>query len=67
MTAGTRWRIGNAYAEITTNTPEKACRPKHTAPADVMHRAVVPCVISVADTKKHYRIVDFKRKKRYRS
>ena len=23
-TAGTRWRIGNAYAEITTDTPEKS-------------------------------------------
>lgn len=24
VTAGTRWRIGNAYAEITTNKPEKS-------------------------------------------
>jgi large subunit ribosomal protein L2 len=24
VTAGTRWRIGNAYAEVTTNVPEKA-------------------------------------------
>lgn len=24
VTAGTRWRIGNAYAEITTNVPEKS-------------------------------------------
>ena len=24
ITAGTRWRIGNAYAEITTETPEKS-------------------------------------------
>jgi large subunit ribosomal protein L2 len=24
MTAGTRWRIGNAYAEVTTNVPEKS-------------------------------------------
>ena len=23
VTAGTRWRIGNAYAEITSDTPEK--------------------------------------------
>ena len=22
-TAGTRWRIGNAYAEVTTNVPER--------------------------------------------
>jgi len=24
VTAGTRWRIGNAYAEITTDRPEKS-------------------------------------------
>ena len=24
VTAGTRWRVGNAYAEITTNVPEKS-------------------------------------------
>jgi large subunit ribosomal protein L2 len=24
VTAGTRWRIGNAYAEVTTNEPEKS-------------------------------------------
>jgi large subunit ribosomal protein L2 len=24
ITAGTRWRIGNAYAEITTNEPENS-------------------------------------------
>ena len=24
ITAGTRWRIGNAYAEVTTNEPEKS-------------------------------------------
>ena len=24
ITAGTRWRIGNAYAEVTTNVPEKS-------------------------------------------
>ncbi len=24
MTAGTRWKIGNAYAELTSDTPEKS-------------------------------------------
>ena len=24
ITPGTRWRIGNAYTEITTSTPEKS-------------------------------------------
>ena len=28
MTAGTRWRIGNAYAEITSDTPEKSLLEK---------------------------------------
>ena len=28
MTAGTRWRIGNAYAEITADTPEKSLLEK---------------------------------------
>ena len=28
VTAGTRWRIGNAYAEITTSTPEKSLLEK---------------------------------------
>ncbi len=28
ITAGTRWRIGNAFAEITTDTPEKSLLDK---------------------------------------
>ena len=28
ITAGTRWRIGNAYAEITTDQPEKSLLDK---------------------------------------
>ena len=24
ITAGTRWKIGNAYAELTSDTPEKS-------------------------------------------
>ena len=28
ITAGTRWRIGNAYAEVTTNVPEKSLLEK---------------------------------------
>jgi len=28
ITAGTRWRIGNAYAEITSDTPEKSLLEK---------------------------------------
>ena len=49
VTAGTRWRIGNAYAEITTDQPEKsACWKKSTAQVAVIPRDEGRCVISVA-------------------
>ena len=35
VTAGTRWRIGNAYAEITTNDPEKSLLETSQEPVDV--------------------------------
>ena len=39
-TAGTRWRIGNAYAEITTNIPEKTLleKQKNTAGRNVQSK-----------------------------
>ena len=39
-TAGTRWRIGNAYEEITTNIPEKSLleKQKNTAGRNVQGR-----------------------------
>ena len=33
VTAGTRWRIGNAYAEITTSEPEKSLLEKQKSTA----------------------------------
>ena len=53
MTAGTRWRIGNAYAEITTDTPEKSLLESTTVYWLVeTSREEDQCVIWVVDTRK---------------
>src|SRR5262245_23356427 len=64
MTAGTRWRIGNAYAEITTNKPEKSLlEPKSsTGGRNEQGRRSIRYIGS--GHKKHYRIVDYKRNKK---
>src|SRR3954470_12907118 len=64
MTAGTRWRIGNAYAEITTNEPEKSLlEPQHsTGGRNAQGRRSMRYM--GGGNKHHYRIVDFKRDKR---
>jgi large subunit ribosomal protein L2 len=48
ITAGTRWRIGNAYAEITTNKPEKSLLEpqKKTAGRNFQGRRVIVSLIS---------------------
>ncbi len=64
VTAGTRWKIGNAYAEITTNKPEKSLlEPQHKTGGrnsqgrrSMRHRG--------GGNKHHYRIIDFKRDKK---
>ncbi|TAF53162.1 MAG: 50S ribosomal protein L2 [Sphingobacteriia bacterium] len=64
ITAGTRWRIGNAYAEITTNQPEKSLLEpqKKTAGRNSQGRRVMRYM--GGGSKQHYRIIDFKRNKR---
>jgi large subunit ribosomal protein L2 len=64
MTAGTRWRIGNAYAEITTNEPEKSLlEPQHsTGGRNAQGRRSMRYM--GGGNKHHYRIIDFKRDKR---
>lgn len=64
MTAGTRWRIGNAYAEITTNKPEKSLLEpqKKTAGRNSQGRRAMRYM--GGGSKQHYRIIDFKRNKR---
>src|SRR5882757_4121770 len=63
-TAGTRWRIGNAYEEITTNVPEKTLleKQKNTAGRNVQGRRSMRYM--GGGNKIMYRIVDFKRDKK---
>ena len=63
VTAGTRWRIGNAYAEITTSTPEKSLLEpvKKSGGRNAQGRRSMRYI--GGGHKKHYRIVDFKRDK----
>ena len=62
-TAGTRWRIGNAYAEITTNIPEKSLlEAQHsTGGRNVQGRRAMRYM--GGGNKHKYRIIDFKRNK----
>lgn len=64
MTAGTRWRIGNAYAELTTDTPEKSLLApiKRTGGRNFQGRRSMRYI--GGGHKKHYRIIDFKRDKK---
>lgn len=63
ITAGTRWKIGNAFAELTTDTPEKSLLSpaKRTGGRNVQGRRSMRYI--GGGHKKHYRIIDFKRDK----
>jgi large subunit ribosomal protein L2 len=63
ITAGTRWRIGNAYAEITTNEPEKSLLEVkgRTGGRNSNGRRAMRYI--GGGHKKAYRIIDFKRNK----
>jgi large subunit ribosomal protein L2 len=64
ITAGTRWRIGNAYEEVTTNVPEKNLveSKKSTGGRNVQGRRSMRYIGGAH--KKKYRIIDFKRNKK---
>ena len=64
VTAGTRWRIGNAYAEITTNEPEKSLLEpiKRTGGRNARGRRSMRYI--GGGHKKMYRKIDFKRNKK---
>ncbi|HOA38904.1 MAG TPA: 50S ribosomal protein L2 [Flavihumibacter sp.] len=64
MTAGTRWRIGNAYAEITTDTPEKSLLEKknRTGGRNAQGRRSMRYI--GGGHAKQYRVIDFKRSKK---
>lgn len=63
ITAGTRWRIGNAYAEVTTNEPEKSLLEvgKKTGGRNSNGRRAMRYIGGGNKTK--YRVIDFKRNK----
>lgn len=63
-TAGTRWRIGNAYAEITTSTPEKSLVESKKSTAGRNSSGKRTMRYKGAGNKTKYRIVDFKRDKK---
>src|SRR5919107_2862580 len=64
ITAGTRWRIGNAYAEITTDTPEKSLleAKNRTGGRNAQGRRAMRYI--GGGHKKMYRLIDFKRDKK---
>lgn len=64
MTAGTRWRIGNAYAEITTNEPEKSLLEKQSSTGGRNAQGRRSMRYMGGGNRTHYRIIDFKRNKR---
>lgn len=63
MTAGSRWRIGNAYAEITTNQPEKTLVEKKKSTGGRNSSGHLTMRYRGGGHKKKYRIIDFKRDK----
>lgn len=64
ITAGTRWRIGNAYAEITTDAPEKSLleKKKGTGGRNSSGRRAMRYI--GGGNKNMYRVIDFKRNKK---
>jgi large subunit ribosomal protein L2 len=64
ITAGTRWRIGNAYAEITTNEPEKSLLEIKTRSGGRNSNGRRAMRYIGGGHKQMYRIIDFKRNKK---
>lgn len=63
ITAGTRWRIGNAYAEVTTNVPEKTLVEKLSSTGGRNFQGRRSMRYIGGGHKKMYRVIDFKRNK----
>jgi len=64
ITAGTRWRIGNAYAEITADKPEKTLLEKKSGTGGRNQQGRRAMRYIGGGNKMMYRIIDFKRDKR---
>src|SRR5258705_13818909 len=64
VTAGTRWRIGNAYAEVTTNVPESSLVETKKRSGGRNSSGHLTMRYRGGGHKKKYRVVDFKRNKK---
>ncbi len=64
ITAGTRWRIGNAYSEITTNDPERSLLEPMRSTGGRNAQGRRSMRYKGGGHKKNYRIIDFKRDKK---
>src|ERR1700722_344730 len=64
ITAGPRWRVGNAEAEITTDTPEKSLLEKVKSAAGRNSQGRRAMRYRGGGHKKMYRVIDFKRSKK---
>jgi large subunit ribosomal protein L2 len=64
ITAGTRWRIGNAYAEITADKPEKTLLEKKSGTGGRNQQGRRAMRYIGGGNKMMYRIIDFKRDKK---
>ncbi|MBX6380453.1 large subunit ribosomal protein L2 [Thermoflavifilum aggregans] len=64
VTPGTRWRIGNAFAEITTDEPEKSLLEPISKTGGRNTQGHRTMRYIGGGHKKRYRIIDFKRDKR---
>lgn len=62
--AGTRWRVGNAFAEITTDKPEKSLLVSQKSIAGRNAQGHRTMRYKGGGHKHHYRIIDFKRDKK---
>ena len=63
VTPGTRFRIGNAYAEVTTDTPEKSLTAPFKKTGGRNSSGALTMRSIGGGHKKKYRIIDFKRDK----
>lgn len=64
VTAGTRWRIGNSYAEITTDKPEKSLLEAKSKTGGRNFQGRRSMRYIGGGHKQRYRIIDFKRDKK---
>ncbi|MEZ5006670.1 MAG: 50S ribosomal protein L2 [Chitinophagales bacterium] len=63
VTPGTRFRIGNTYAELTTDVPEKSLLAPISRTGGRNHTGKMTMRYMGGGHKKRYRIIDFKRNK----